>query len=89
MDLLAGLKVIVPLGKIAFDVTLAILRDRGLIRRRADFKFGHNRLHRIAPGYTVLISSYHPSQQNTSTGKLTERMLLDVFEAARKTISDG
>ena len=86
MDLLTRLKVIVPLGRIAFDVTLAILRDRGLIRRRADFVFGHNRVHRIAEGYPVLIGSYHPSQQNTSTGKLTERMLLDVFDEARTLI---
>jgi uracil-DNA glycosylase len=46
--------------------------------------FGHNRLHRVAEGSPVLLSSYHPSQQNTSTGKLTEKMLLDVFRHAKK-----
>jgi uracil-DNA glycosylase family 4 len=81
---LLGLRVVVALGKIAFDVYLSILRDRGVIRSRAPFVFGHNRVHRIAPGLPILISSYHPSQQNTSTGKLTEKMLLDVFRRAKK-----
>ena len=75
---------VVALGKIAFDVYLSILRDRGVIRSRAPFVFGHNRVHRVAQGSPVLISSYHPSQQNTSTGKLTEKMLLDVFRRAKK-----
>lgn len=86
IDLLTGLKVIVPLGRIAFDVTLGILRDRGLIMRRSDFTFGHHRVHRAGEGYPVVIGSYHPSQQNTSTGKLTEPMLLDVFESARSVV---
>ena len=81
---LPRLRVVVALGKIAFDVYLSILRDQGVIRSRAPFVFGHNRAHRIAPGLPVLISSYHPSQQNTSTGKLTEKMLLDVFLRAKK-----
>jgi len=84
LALLANLKVVVALGKIAFDVYLSILKDRGVIRSRAPFVFGHNRVHRVAPGSPVLLSSYHPSQQNTSTGKLTEQMLLDVFRHAKK-----
>lgn len=81
---LPRLRVVVALGKIAFDVYLSILRDHGVIRSRSPFVFGHNRVHRIVPGLPVLISSYHPSQQNTSTGKLTEKMLLDVFRRAKK-----
>lgn len=84
LDLLKNLKVIVALGKIAFDAYLTILRDRGTIRSRAAFTFGHNREHRIGPGLPILISSYHPSQQNTSTGKLTAHMLRQVFERARR-----
>jgi uracil-DNA glycosylase len=80
-------QVVVALGKIAFDVYLSVLRDRGVIKSRAPFAFGHNRVHRIAPGSPILISSYHPSQQNTSTGKLTEKMLLDVFWRARKIVN--
>ena len=86
LDLLKDLRVIVALGRIAFDTYLSILRDRGIIRSRAAFAFGHDREHRIAAGVPVLISSYHPSQQNTSTGKLTAEMLGAVFERARNVI---
>ena len=75
---------IVALGKIAFDVYLDILKSRGVIASRAPFVFGHDREYRPSPGQPVLISSYHPSQHNTSTGKLTEKMLADVFRRARE-----
>ena len=84
LDALAHLKVVVTLGKIAFDGYLTILRNRGVIKSRAPFVFGHNVLHRVAEGSPLLLSSYHPSQQNTSTGKLTEPMLLAVFRRAKK-----
>ena len=84
LDLLRGLRVVVALGRIAFDTYLTILRKRGIIRSRAAFPFGHNVEHRVAPGMPVLLSSYHPSQQNTSTGKLTAAMLFQVFERARQ-----
>jgi uracil-DNA glycosylase family 4 len=87
LDLLQSVRVVVALGKVAFDVYLAILRERGVIRSRSEFVFAHNREYRIAPGVPVLVSSYHPSQQNTSTGKLTEKMLADVFRRARRIIS--
>ena len=84
LELLTNLKVVVALGKIAFDVYLSILRDRGVIKSRAPFVFGHNVAHRVAEGVPILLSSYHPSQQNTSTGKLNEKMLLEVFRRAKK-----
>jgi uracil-DNA glycosylase family 4 len=87
IDLLKDLRVVVALGKIAFDAYLGILRDRGVIRSRAAFLFAHNREHQIAEGQPILISSYHPSQQNTSTGKLTATMLRDVFERARTLLT--
>ena len=87
LDLLPNLQVVLALGKIAFDQYLGILKDRGIIKSRAAFTFGHNRRFHTAPGQPILMSSYHPSQQNTSTGKLTERMLLDVFRAARKAVA--
>jgi len=84
LDLLGGVRVVVALGRIAFDAYLDALKARSAIRSRAAFAFGHNRRFEIAPGLPVLISSYHPSQQNTSTGKLTEKMMLDVFRKARR-----
>jgi uracil-DNA glycosylase family 4 len=82
LDLLTRLRVVVALGRLAFDTYLSILKDRGLVASRAAFEFGHNRRFQTAPGQPVLISSYHPSQQNTSTGKLTLGMLKEVFAAA-------
>ncbi len=84
LDLLANVRVVVALGKIAFDTYLSVLKSRGVVNGRAGYLFGHDRHYEIAHGQPDLIASYHPSQQNTSTGKLTERMLLDVFRRARK-----
>ncbi len=86
LDLLPRVKVVVALGRLAFDAYLSILRDRGLIRSRAAFPFGHNEAHHPGPDLPVLISSYHPSQQNTSTGKLTAVMLRQVFQRARRLL---
>jgi uracil-DNA glycosylase family 4 len=84
LDLLTNVKVVVALGKIGFDVYLDVLRSRGVIASRSAFVFGHDLEYAIAPGQPRLVSSYHPSQQNTSTGKLTEPMLTAVFRRARR-----
>jgi uracil-DNA glycosylase len=89
LDLLKNVQVVVALGRLAFDVYLGILRDQGQIARRSGFVFGHNVAHRTGEGQPLLISSYHPSQQNTSTGKLTESMLRAVFESARQRLKPG
>jgi uracil-DNA glycosylase family 4 len=87
LDLLRNLRVVVALGRIAFDAYLSVLRGRGIIHSRAGFAFAHNREHQIGPDQPLLISCYHPSQQNTSTGRLTEPMLLDVFRRARRILN--
>jgi uracil-DNA glycosylase len=84
LDLLPAVKVVVALGRIAFDNYLDILKARGVIRSRAAFVFGHNLKFVTAPGQPILLASYHPSQQNTSTGRLTEKMLLEVFRRASR-----
>jgi uracil-DNA glycosylase family 4 len=76
LKLLKNLRVVVALGRIAFDTYLSLVNERR--------KFAHNLLHDLNP---ALISSYHPSQQNTSTGKLTAKMLREVFEQARELSS--
>ena len=83
LALLPRVKVVVTLGKLAFDTYLSVLKDQGVIKSRAAFEFGHNRVIDLGAGLPKLVSSYHPSQQNTSTGKLTREMLRDVFETAR------
>jgi len=87
IDLLREVKVVVALGKIAFDSYLSILHDRGLIARRSEFHFAHGALHKLPPPLPILIACYHPSRQNTQTGKLTRKMFLRVFEMARKRVS--
>jgi uracil-DNA glycosylase family 4 len=86
LDLLPNVKVVVALGRVAFDNYLSILQSRGVIRSRVPFAFGHNSMFKTAAGQPVLIGSYHPSQQNTSTGKLTEAMLTAVFRRAAKLL---
>ena len=71
----------VALGKIAFDAWRAVLRNQGHSVR--GWQFGHNAVH---PGQPATVCSYHPSQQNTSTGRLTEEMLDDVFLQVRAII---
>jgi uracil-DNA glycosylase len=88
IDALTHLKAVVALGRVAFEVYLSILQDRGAIRRRSAFPFAHGAAHVTAPGQPLLLASYHPSQQNTQTGKLTPKMLRDVFEAARRHIQE-
>ena len=86
LEVLGDLRVVVALGRVAFDVYLSILRQQGKITRRSAFVFAHDKEHRTGPGQPLLISSYHPSQQNTSTGKLTAAMLRAVFVRARRRI---
>ena len=84
LELLKQVRVVLALGRTAFDVYLSILRARGKIARRSDFVFGHNQEHHTGTGQPLLISSFHPSQQNTSTGKLTAPMFRAVFVRAKK-----
>jgi len=86
LELFRNVQVVVVLGKIAFDTYLSVRKNRGEIARVSDFKFGHGVLYPLRPN---LLCSYHPSQQNTSTGKLTQEMLDDVFARAAAIIRSG
>ena len=86
LALLTNLRVIVALGRLAFDVYLAILHSQGKIARRSAYTFAHGREHQTAPGQPLLIGSYHPSQQNTFTGKLTPAMMRSIFRNAQRRI---
>ena len=83
LALLKNVRVVVALGKIGFDAYLSHLKRRGLIKTRAQYVFGHGR-HYSMPDGRILLASFHPSLQNTNTGKLTEAMFLEVFKTARK-----
>jgi uracil-DNA glycosylase family 4 len=83
IGLLANLRVVVCLGKIAFDGLLAHARRSGQLASRSGMIFAHGAEFTLPNGLAV-IASYHPSLQNTNTGKLTRPMLLGVFRRARE-----
>jgi uracil-DNA glycosylase family 4 len=82
LRLLKNLRVIAALGKIAFDQTLRALERSGLELPKPLPKFSHGAAYSLSSRLT-LIASYHPSRQNTNTGKLTEKMFDDVWEKAQ------
>jgi uracil-DNA glycosylase family 4 len=84
MAALSRIRVVVALGKIAFDAYLQALARGGTAWTRRP-RFGHGAAVTIRPNLT-LIGCYHPSRQNTNTGRLTARMLDDVFRNAARTI---
>jgi uracil-DNA glycosylase family 4 len=80
LDLLKNIEVFVPLGQIAFTQTLKSLRQRRL--GIPPLAFGHGKVYPLPNGQTI-ITTYHPSQQNTQTGKLTRSMFHQIFRMAR------
>jgi uracil-DNA glycosylase len=81
---LSRVSVIVCLGRIAYDAAWRLLDSCG-VRIAPRPPFGHGAVHHLAAGYAV-IASYHPSRQNTNTGRLTPAMLSDVFREAGKIV---
>ena len=83
LDGLKKVKVVVALGKIGFDAYLNYLKRGGIIASRAPFVFGHG-AHYPMPNGRILLASYHPSNQNTNTGKLTRAMFVKMFCDAKR-----
>ncbi|HEY6488206.1 MAG: uracil-DNA glycosylase [Terracidiphilus sp.] len=83
LDLLRNLRVVVCLGRIAFDGLLAHALRTGIIASRSGYDFGHGAEYMLPSGLQV-IASFHPSLQNTNTGRLTRAMFLAIFRRARK-----
>jgi uracil-DNA glycosylase family 4 len=82
LEALPRVRVVVALGKIGYDAYLQLVESRGT-RIRPRPPFGHGATVTLPNGHT-LIGCYHPSRQNTNTGKLTAQMLRAVFRSARK-----
>ncbi len=80
---LRRLKVVVALGKIGFDAYLNFVRRRDLLPSKAGYGFGHGAKYALPDG-KILLASYHPSNQNTQTGKLTKSMFLNIFKQAAR-----
>lgn len=83
-DALPRIELVVVLGRIAFDAGLALFARKGF-QTRPKPAFAHGALVQL-PGAPLIICSYHPSRQNTNTGKLTPAMLASVFASARRVL---
>ncbi len=83
LELLAGVQVVVCLGAFAWDAALRLLTASGLDVPRPRPRFGHGAELALEPPAPVLLGTFHPSQQNTFTGVLTEPMLDAVLVRAR------
>jgi uracil-DNA glycosylase len=77
-------KAILVLGGMALRAYLQILKDQGLITSRAAYRFAHGATYRLPGDLPRLFASYHPSQQNTFTGRLRPAMLSQVLRRVRK-----
>ncbi len=80
---LKNAKVIVALGKIGFDAYLNYLKRSGKLTTKQPYIFQHGACYKMPDGKTLL-ASYHPSNQNTQTGKLTREMFLEIFKQATR-----
>ena len=88
LDLLEEVRLVTALGRYAYNHVLRILKDRGreVPTPRPDFRHGRE----VSAGESLaVLASYHPSQQNTFTGTLTEEMFDEIWERARELLSDG
>lgn len=83
---LSKIRVVVALGRIAFDTFLKAYRERGVPLPRPRPKFSHGARFHLANGL-ILVASYHPSQQNTLTRRLTQPMFHAIFRDARRLLS--
>lgn len=79
LAILTSVRVVVALGRIGFDAYLNHLKRAGVIAGKKAYAFGHGVEYEMPDG-RILVGSYHPSNQNTNTGKLTEAMFTKLFE---------
>ena len=93
LTLLRRARVVVTLGQIAFSTFLTLAHQYGVALPRPRPRFSHGAVYRLRampPIPALVIASYHPSRQNTQTGRLTEAMLDRVFRRARRLLQqDG
>ena len=85
---LKKLRVIVALGKIGFDAYLNCLKRSAVIPAKAPYVFRHAARYQMPDG-RILLASYHPSNQNTNTGKLTREMFVEIFQEARQLLAQA
>ena len=77
-------RAILALGGIALNTYLDLLKGKGIIPSRAAYRFAHGAMYILPSGLPRLFAAYHPSQQNTQTGRLTPAMFAAVLRQIRK-----
>jgi uracil-DNA glycosylase len=82
--LLEKVEVIVALGKIAFDSSLKLFREQGYDISR--HSFGHAKVFKMSENLPWMVASYHPSRQNTQTGRLTSDMFAEIWEIVNRLL---
>jgi uracil-DNA glycosylase family 4 len=87
LDLLRNVRVVIAVGKLAFDQTMRIYAERGAALPRPKPRFGHAAVINLGDEHPLLLASYHPSRQNTQTGLLTPEMLDQVFSIAQENLT--
>ena len=85
MDGLKKVRVVVALGRIGFEAYLNYLKRRGLLQSKNPYPFRHGASYKMPDG-KILLASYHPSNQNTQTGKLTRPMFAEIFKERRRSL---
>jgi uracil-DNA glycosylase family 4 len=85
LEYLKKVEIILPLGQIALTQTVRSLRLKG--HEIPTLSFGHGKIYPLPDGRTI-VTTYHPSQQNTQTGKLTRSMFHSIFKTIRKRLED-
>ena len=88
LRLLGHVELVMPLGRLAFDAYLRACRQIGSPLPTPLPRFAHGKCFRLPTG-PALLPSYHPSQQNTQTGRLTRSMFHQVFAAARMMLDEA
>jgi len=88
LAILKDVRVVVALGKIGFDAYLRYAKRNGVVQSTGGFRFGHAAGYAL-PNGVLLLASYHPSNQNTATGKLTAAMFEGIFREAKKLAAKG
>ena len=84
INLLKNLKVIIALGKIAFDACIDFYKNNHELRNK--FKFVHGKSYKL-PNNILLVGCYHPSPRNVNTGRINEKKMTNLFKSIKKKIN--
>ncbi len=85
---LPNMKVVVTLGRGAFDSYMRLCLDDGILQRLGDFPFAHGASYKLSNGVWV-VACYHTSRYNVNTGRITEQMFVDLMHHVRDLAENG